>query len=193
MSLEAIQENARVIRDHIDLPSLLPSLRSRGLLSEEQLSRLSNPAQNLAERTTYLLQLVIKFSPRQIDVFVACLKDAPTPGHQQILNLLEESSSEQPPRSPLLDVFQTHREDILSRVNFPTLINKMVETEVISVHENMTVYNPHSSLEENCAALVELLVQRPGATGLLKFIECLQQDANTGHTELANILLQEGW
>ena len=192
VSLETITENALFIRNNIDLPKLLPLLHSKSLLTVDQMSRLGNQAHTVIERTGYLLQFVTTLKQQGIDAFIACLRESRCHGHDQIIALLEDSSSNEPTRSPLLDIFESRRDDILLRLSFTTFNNKMIEMEVISVHENMDIYNPHSSPEENIRALIELLVKRPGAEGLLKFIECLHQDTNPGHSELATILLKEG-
>ena len=177
---------------HLDLPLLLSKLREKKAFTTEQLERLSNPAHSMIERTGYLLQYVKKLHQKGVDVFVQSLREAKCPGHDEILTLLKESSTEGPVRSPLLEVFENKRADIVSHLSFTTFIKKLMEMEVVSVHENMEIYSPHRSMEENCWALMALLMQRPGAQGLLKFIEGLHEDSNPKHKVLATVLLGEG-
>ena len=181
-----------VIRQKLDLPRLLSKLREKEAFTQEQLDTLGNPAHTELERTGYLLQYVTKLRQKGVDIFVQSLRDTSCEGHNQIIALLEETSTEGPVRSPLLEVFDTQRAEILSQLSFTTFINKMIEMEAVSVHENMEIFNPHSSSEENTEALISLLMQRPGAQGLLKFIECLHEDASPDHKALSTILLKEG-
>lgn len=176
----------------MDLPKLLSKLREKKAFSAEQLDRLDNPAHSVIERTGYLLQCVKKLHQKGVDVFMQSLRETKCEGHEQIITLLEESALEEPGRSPLLEVFENKKADILSQLSFTTFINKMVEMEVVSVHENIEVYNPHQSMEDNCLALIGLLMKRPGAQGLLQFIECLHEDSNPQHKTLATTLLNEG-
>ena len=192
MSVEAITENALAIRESLNLSLLLPSLRGKGVLSPEQLGRLDNPGRTEIERSGLLLQFISKLHQMGVDAFMESLRETRCEEHDRILDLLDETSSREPVRSPLLDVFERRRGEIISRLSFTTFINRLMEMEEVSVHERMDVFNPHRSSEENCLALLSLLAQRPGAQGLLKFIECLYQDRNPSHMELATILLQEG-
>ena len=192
VSVEAISENALGIRQSLNLPLLISALRQKGVLSPDQLERLSDPHYTEIERSGYLLQFLMKHQQRGVDAFVDSLRETRGEEHDRILEMLEEVSSEGPVRSPLLDVFETQRREILSRLSFTTFINRLMEMEEITIHERMEVYNPHRSSEENCAALISLLAARPGAQGFLKFIECLYQDPNPSHMDLASILLLEG-
>ena len=127
-------------------------------------------------------------------MFVQCLREtqAEWKGHREILTILEAYASDVPQLHPLLDVFEQRRDDILKHLNFETFVNKLLAMGAITVHENMDVSNPHRSAEENTAALVYLLEQRPGADGLFTFIECLHADPNPGHLTLSQELLDEG-
>ena len=127
-------------------------------------------------------------------MFVQCLRKTQVEckGHRKILTILEAYASDVPQLHPLLSVFEQRREDILRHLNFETFVNKLRAMGAITVHENMDVSNPHRSTEENTAALLHLLEQRPGADGLFKFIECLHADPNPGHLTLSQELLSEG-
>ena len=194
--LEAIDEhdNATTIMKNMNLPVLLSKLREKQAFTVEQLERLDSPAHSVIERTGYLIQYVKKLHQRGMDLFVQSLKETSGQhaGHGRILELLEEYASEVSLRSPLLEIFERKRSEILTHLSLITFINKMLEMEVMSVHENMDVHNPYRVTEDNILALVELLTQRPGAEGLLKFIECLHVDPNPEHETLATILLDEG-
>ena len=192
VSVEAISENALAIRQSLRLPLLLSALRQKGVLSHEQLERLADPHYSDIERSGSLLQFVTKYTQRGVDAFVDSLRETRCEEHDRILELLDDVTSEGPVRSPLLDIFDTKRREIVSRMSFTTFINHLMEMEELTMHERMEVYNPHRSSEENCLALLSMLAQRPGAQGLLKFIECLYQDPNPSHMDLASILLQEG-
>jgi hypothetical protein len=191
VSVEAISENALAIRQSLRLPLLLSALRQKGVLSHEQLERLADPHYSDIERSGSLLQFVTKHTQRGVDAFVDSLRETRCEEHDRILELLDDVTSEGPVRSPLLDIFDTKRREIVSRLSFTTFINHLMEMEELTMHERMEVYNPHRSSEENCLALLSMLAQRPGAQGLLKFIECLYQDPNPSHMDLASILLQE--
>ena len=194
---QAIQEHAKDVMTHLDLPLLLSRLREKGTLSKEQLERLADPAHSAMERVGYLIRLVKQLQQRGVDIFLQCLKETSEKhsGHRVLLELLEgyaNVSDHEPVRSPLLEVFDTRQHDILARLNFNSFVNKMAVMGAITVQESMDVHSPYRSTEGNVRALLALLSHRPGGQGLLKFIECLQVDSNSEHETLCTILLREG-
>ena len=191
---DILKQNQIKVMQLISLPHLLPILRSTPeLFSQEELDRVADEHHSIIERTGYLLQFVQKKGQRGIDKFLHCIREEKeSPGHREILDLLEGPPPDIPPRAPILDILDEKLDEIASQINMTTFLSAMTTTGTISVNTYMDVSNPQRTPQENLMRLLRA-IEKSGTAGFISFVQCFQQaDAPPAHEHLAKMLLEEG-
>ena len=177
----------------IHLPTLLPFLKERELLSPDDLKHVSDTKHfGTIERTGFLLHSMYKKDQKTINDFIDCLReDKDHPGHQEILLLLEGGLPDLPSRSPLFDILDSKLDVIVEQINFTTFLNTLTNSGAIRVTSFLDLVNPDRRVKENLERLVRVLEEK-GNIGFIDFLTCLRTDATPGHEDLFKILFTEG-
>ena len=191
--MDDIKDHHVVIMQQIHLPSLLPMLLEKGVLSESDIERVSNSKHHgTIERTGFLLHSLYKQGQKAIDGFVGCLRNSKEHlGHKEILQLLEEGEPELPSRSPLFDILDENLDKIESQINLTSFLNALTHSGALKVSSFLDLQNPDRSVHENLSRLIRVLDQQ-GSRGFINFMSCLYKDSDPAHERLFNILFQHG-
>ena len=189
---DALRQNQSKILQWISLPHLLPVLQEKiEEFSPEEIDRLKKTQHSVIERTGYLLQSVYKRGQAGVDAFLQCLREETEhPGHQEILNLLEESVAKKPSRSPVMDILDAQIAAIESHVSLTSLLNSLINSGAISVHTYMDVTVTYRTQRENLVRLLKA-IREQGIDAFIKFVQCLQRDSSASHRKLSELLLEE--
>lgn len=177
----------------IDLPSLLPLLEEKKVLSSEDIERISDRKHHGSiERTGFLLHALYKQGQKAIDAFVQCLRSSKHhPGHKQILQLLEEGLPDLPSRSPLFDILEDHLDEIEREINLTSFLNELTHSGALKVSAFLDLQNPDRTVKENLKRLIRVLEDQ-GSRGFINFVSCLRKDSYPPHEKLFDVLFKEG-